>query len=255
MTSWLLDLSILVAVITIGMPPPRAPRASYTVVRSYPHDHAAFTQGLEYMDGYFYEGTGLNGKSSIRKVKVETGEVVQRHDVSGEYFGEGITVWKSDLIELTWQSHVGFVYDRATFTQKRTFSYPGEGWGLTHDEATLIMSDGSAALRFLDPVTFAERRRVTVTDDGVPVTRLNELEYVKGEVYANVWQTNLIARIAPDSGRVLGWIDCTGLLSATEAADVAQAGGLLNGIAYDAAHDRLFVTGKLWPKVFEIKIR
>jgi glutamine cyclotransferase len=251
MLSRAVNVCVVAAFVVGGIPPPRAPRASYSVVRSYPHDHGAFTQGLEYVDGFFYEGTGLNGKSSIRKVKVETGEVVQRRDVSGEYFGEGITVWKSDLIELTWQSHVAFVYDRATFTQKRTFTYPGEGWGLTHDTSTLIMSDGSSSLRFLDPVTYTERRRLTVTDGGVPVPRLNELEYVKAEIYANVWQTNLIARIAPDSGRVLGWIDLTGLLPAADSVGV----DVLNGIAYDAAHDRLFVTGKYWPKVFEIKVR
>src|SRR5882672_6435572 len=204
--------------VAAGVQPVNAPRASYTVVHTYPHDHTAFTQGLEYADGFFYEGTGLNGKSSIRKVKVDTGEVVQRREVSSQYFGEGITIWKSELIELTWQSHVGFVYDRDTFTPKRTFNYGGEGWGLTHDDTALIMSDGTPALRFLDPVTFAERRRLTVTDGGMPVMNLNELEYVKGEIYANIWQTNLIARIAPDSGRVLGWIDCTGLLSAVEAA-------------------------------------
>ena len=241
--------------VAAGVHQVKVPRASYSVVRVYPHDRTAYTQGLEYVAGFFYEGTGLNGKSSIRKVKVDTGEVVQRRDVASQYFGEGITIWKSELIELTWQSHVGFVYDRATFSPKRTFNYGGEGWGLTHDDTTLIMSDGSPALRFLDPVTYAERRRVSVTDGGMPVPNLNELEYVKGEIYANVWQTDLIARIAPDSGRVLGWIDCTGLLSAVEAADVADAGGVLNGIAYDAARDRLFVTGKLWPKVFEIKVR
>jgi len=250
-----LTLPFVAALAAAGMQPVKAPRASYRVVHVYPHDHGAFTQGIEYLDGFFYEGTGLNGKSSIRKVKVETGEVVQKRDVSREHFGEGITIWKSDLIELTWQSHVAFVYDRATFAPKRTFSYAGEGWGLTHDDTALIMSDGSPALRFVDPVTFAERRRVTVTDGGVPVPRLNELEYVKGEIYANVWQTNLIARIALDSGRVLGWIDCSGLLTPLEKADVEREGGVLNGIAYDAARDRLFVTGKLWPKVFEIKVR
>jgi glutamine cyclotransferase len=251
MLARLVVLSFVTACVGAGMQPPKAARASYSVIRVFPHDRAAFTQGLEYFDGVFYEGTGLSGKSSIRKVQVETGEVLQRRDVAGEYFGEGITIWKNDLIELTWQSKVAFVYDRATFAPKRTFSYPGEGWGLTHDDTTLIMSDGSAALRFLDPVSFAERRRVTVTDGGVPVPRLNELEYVKGQVYANVWQTNLIARIAPDSGRVLGWIDLTGLLPAADSAGV----DVMNGIAYDAAHDRLFVTGKLWPKVFEIKVR
>lgn len=233
------------------MPPGATPRYSYSVVHVFPHDPAAFTQGLEYVGGFLYEGTGLHGRSSIRKVKLETGEVVQRRDISPEYFGEGITIWKSMLIELTWQSHVGFVYDRASFNPARTFSYTGEGWGLTHDDASLIMSDGTASLRFLDPTTFAEKRRVQVTDGGAPVVRLNELEYVKGEVLANVWQTDHIARIAPESGRVLGWIDLHGLLPAGE----ASPDGVLNGIAYDAARDRLFVTGKLWPKLFEIRIR
>jgi len=247
----LVVLSLMTSCFGAEVQPAKAARASYSVVGVFPHDRAAFTQGFEYLDGFFYEGTGLNGKSSIRKVKVETGEVLQRRNVDDEYFGEGITIWKGDLIELTWQSKVAFVYDRATFAPKRTFSYPGEGWGLTHDDTALIMSDGSASLRFLDPVSFAERRRVTVTDGGMPVQRLNELEYVKGQIYANVWQTNLIARIAPETGRVLGWIDLTGLLPAADSAGV----DFLNGIAYDAAHDRLFVTGKLWPKVFEIKIR
>jgi glutaminyl-peptide cyclotransferase len=243
---------LMPVVVAVAMQlPPRSPRGSYTVVRVYPHDRAAFTQGLEYHDGFFYEGTGLNGQSSIRKVKLETGEVVQRHDVPSQYFGEGITIWKSDLIELTWQSQVALVYDAATFTQKRTFPYVGEGWGLTHDDTSLIMSDGTAALRFLDPATFAEKRRLMVTDGGVPVPNLNELEYVKGEIYANVWQTSLIARINPASGKVIGWIDLTGLLSAADSRGV----DVMNGIAYDAAHDRLFVTGKLWPKLFEIRIR
>jgi glutaminyl-peptide cyclotransferase len=246
-------LVIFSAAVALGamQQPPDSPRGSYTVVRAYPHDRSAFTQGLEYHDGFFYEGTGLNGQSSIRRVKVETGEVVQRHDVPAQYFGEGITIWKSDLIELTWQSQVALVYDAATFAPRRTFSYAGEGWGLTHDEASLIMSDGTAALRFLDPATFAEKRRVMVTDRGAPLRNLNELEYVKGEIYANVWQTSLIARINPASGVVIGWIDLAGLLSAADSRGV----DVMNGIAYDAAHDRLFVTGKLWPKVFEIRIR
>jgi glutaminyl-peptide cyclotransferase len=246
----LLSSVVIFAAAAIQLPP-RAPRSSYTVVRVYPHDRSAFTQGLEYAGGFFYEGTGLNGQSSIRKVKLETGEVVQRHDVPAEYFGEGITIWKSSLIELTWRSQIALVYDLATFSQKRTFSYVGEGWGLTHDDTSLIMSDGSAALRFLDPVTFAERRRLMVTDGGLPVPHLNELEFVKGEVYANIWQTNFIARIDPGSGVVIGWIDLTGLLSAADSGGVE----VMNGIAYDAAHDRLFVTGKLWPKLFEIKVK
>jgi glutamine cyclotransferase len=230
---------------------PPAPRSTYTVVRSYPHDRLAFTQGLEYADGFLYEGTGLNGRSSIRKVAIETGQVMQRRDLATQYFGEGITIWKGNLVQLTWRSQIAFAYDRATFTPKGTFSYAGEGWGLTHDHQSLIMSDGSATLRFLDPDTFAERRRILVSDAGAPVTRLNELEYVGGEIYANVWQTDSIVRIAPDSGRVLGWVDLRDLLVKSE----RQGTDVLNGIAYDAARDRLFVTGKLWPKVFEIRVK
>ena len=229
------------------------PVFGYQVVRAYPHDATAFTQGLQYVDGMFYEGTGLNGRSSIRRVKPETGEVLEKRDVPAQYFGEGITVWKSDLIELTWQSQVAFVYDKTTLQPRRTFTYVGEGWGLTHDGVNLIMSDGTDRLRFLDPATFAERRRIWVTDGDLPVRNLNELEYVKGEILANIWQTDYIARIAPD-GHVLGWIDLSGLLSPSESRTVQASGGVLNGIAYDAGKDRLFVTGKLWPKLFEIKI-
>jgi glutaminyl-peptide cyclotransferase len=225
------------------------PAYTYQVVRAYPHDPGAFTQGLEYVNGALYEGTGLKGRSSIRKVKLETGEVLQRRDISSEYFGEGITLWKTELIELTWQSGIAFVYDGATFEEHRTFRYLGEGWGLTHDRSNLIMSDGTDRLRLLDPATFAERRRIQVTANGTPVRNLNELEFVKDEIFANVWQTNMIARIAPD-GRVVGWIDLGGLLASSERGGV----DVLNGIAYDAARDRLFVTGKLWPKLFEIKL-
>jgi glutaminyl-peptide cyclotransferase len=225
------------------------PRYTYQIVRVYPHDPAAFTQGLQYVDGALYEGTGLNGRSSIRKVKLETGEVLQKHDVTPQYFGEGITIWKDDLIELTWQSGIAFVYDKTTFQQRRRFNYLGEGWGLTHDGVNLIMSDGTDRLRLLDPATFAERRRIQVTAGGLPVRNLNELEFVKGEIFANVWQTETIARIATD-GRVVGWIDLAGLLTPSERVGL----DVLNGIAYDAAKDRLFVTGKLWPKLFEIKL-
>jgi glutaminyl-peptide cyclotransferase len=225
------------------------PVYTYQVVRTYPHDPAAFTQGLEFVNGVLYEGTGLNGRSSIRKVKLETGEVLQRRDISSEYFGEGITLWKNDLIELTWQSGIAFVYDVATFQERRTYQYLGEGWGLTHDGTNLIMSDGTDRLRLLDPATFAERRRIQVTAAGMPVRNLNELEVVKGEIFANVWQTNAIARIARDGG-VVGWIDLSGLLSPSERGGV----DVLNGIAYDQARDRLFVTGKLWPKIFEIRL-
>ena len=228
----------------------RLPVFGYTVQRTYPHDPGAFTQGLQFLDGALYEGTGLNGRSSIRRVKLETGEVLQQRAVPEEYFGEGIVVWESELIELTWQSQVALVYDKATFAPKRTFKYAGEGWGLTHDGTSLIMSDGSAELRVLDPATFAERRRIKVTAAGVPVTNLNELEYVKGEIFANIWQRDTIARIAPATGQVTGWIDLRGLLTPDESRNVDE----LNGIAYDAAQDRLLVTGKLWPKIFEITL-
>jgi len=226
------------------------PLYGYRVVNVYPHDASAFTQGLQYLDGYFYEGTGLNGRSSIRKVTLETGKVLQQRTVPGEFFGEGITVWKNDLFELTWQSHVAFVYDRATFEPKKRFTYPGEGWGLTSDGTNLIMSDGTDELRVLDPVTFAEKRRIKVTAGGIALRNLNELEYMKGDILANIWMTDYVARVAPDSGRVTAYIDLRGLLTATERANT----DVLNGIAYDAKQDRLFVTGKLWPKLFEIKL-
>jgi glutamine cyclotransferase len=227
-----------------------APVSTYKVVRSYPHDRRAFTQGLVYLDGVLYEGTGLNGQSGIRKVKLETGEVLQHRPLDPTHFGEGIAVWGKTIVQLTWQSEIGFVYDLTTFAPQKTFSYSGEGWGLTHDGRRLIMSDGSAALRFLDPKTFKETERLTVRDGETAVDDLNELEYVRGEILANVWQKHQIARISPRTGQVTGWIDVSGLLSPSEAAGV----DVLNGIAYDAAGDRLFVTGKLWPRLFEIQI-
>ena len=230
--------------------PADVPLSGYQVHHVYPHDANAFTQGLQYVDGVLYEGTGLNGSSAIRKVKIETGEVLQKRDVPAQYFSEGITVWKSDLFELTWQSGVAFVYDRITFAPRRTFRYIGEGWGLTRDDSSLIMSDGTESIRFLDPRSFAERRRIRVTALGSPVKELNELEYVKGEIFANVWQTDYVARIEPKTGKVNAWIDLRNLLSPRDRA----AADVLNGIAYDSARDRLFVTGKLWPRLFEIKL-
>ena len=226
------------------------PTLGYRIVHAYPHDRDAFTQGLQYLDGVLYEGTGLVGRSSIRRVALDTGRVEQKRNVPAPYFGEGITVWKNDLIELTWQSHVAFVYDRATFAPKKQFSYPGEGWGLTHDGANLIMSDGTDELRVLDPVTFAEKRRIKVTAAGAPLRNLNEIEVVKGEIFANVWQTDYLARISPATGKVSAYVDLRGLLSPEERAGT----DVLNGVAYDAEHDRLFITGKLWPKLFEIKV-
>src|SRR5438477_4509991 len=231
-------------------PSERLPVYSYRVVRTYPHDTKAFTQGLQYVNGFLYEGTGLNGSSTIRKVKLETGEVLQRRDLARAYFGEGITIWKTDLIQLTWQSNVAFVYDSKTFAPRRTFNYKGEGWGLTHDGTNLIMSDGTDELRVLDPAAFAERRRIKVTALGTPLRNLKELEYMNGEILANVWTTDSVARVSPATGRVTGYIDLRGLLTPAE----RDSADVLNGIAYDQKNDRLFVTGKLWPKLFEIKI-
>jgi glutaminyl-peptide cyclotransferase len=224
---------------------------SYQIVHTYPHDQHAYTQGLIYLDGHLYESTGLNGQSSLRMEDLDTGRILQFQDVPAEYFAEGLTDWGSTLIQLTWQSHIAFVYDRSSFHLLRTLNYPGEGWGLTQDGKSLILSDGSPMLRFLDPATLHELRRVIVVDHGKPVLQLNELEYIHGEIYANVWHTDRIARISPATGNVLGWIDLTGLLPASER---SNAEAVLNGIAYDAARDRLFVTGKLWPKIFEIKV-
>ena len=235
---------------TAVQPTGNLPTFGYSIVRTYPHDRRAFTQGLQYLDGVLYEGTGEHGRSSIRRVKLETGEVLQRQDLAEEYFGEGITVFRNELFQLTWQSHTAFVYDKQTFAQKKRFSYAGEGWGLTTDGTDLIMSDGTDQLRVLDPSTFVEKRRIVVSAAGVPLRRLNELEYMKGEILANVWTTDYIARIAPDTGRVAGYIDLRGLLTPAE----RRRTDVLNGIAYDAAADRLFVTGKWWPKLFEIKI-
>lgn len=228
------------------------PVYGYQIVRSYPHDPQAFTQGLVYHDGVLYEGTGLNGRSSIRKVKLETGEVLQIQKLEERYFGEGIAIWKNSIVQLTWQTEVGFVYDLASFERKRTFGYAGEGWGLTHDGTQLIMSSGQpdGVLRYLDPTTLKPAGRLVVRDQGRPVEHLNELEVVKDEIFANIWGTHRIARISRKTGAVTGWIDLAGLLSPRESAGV----DVLNGIAYDAAGDRLFVTGKLWPKLFEIKL-
>ena len=251
--SWMLSAAAIgIAVLSPAGPAAQraTPMSTYEVVKSYPHDRQAFTQGLVYLDGVFYEGTGLNGQSSIRKVKLETGEVLQQHRLAEKYFGEGIAVWDNTLVQLTWQSETGFVYDRETFKPLKTFGYKGEGWGLTHDGTRLIMSDGSATIRFLDPQSLKETGRITVRDGAKPIGNLNELEFVKGELYANVYMTERIVRFSPKTGRVTGWIDLTGLLPAREALGV----DVLNGIAYDAAGDRLFVTGKLWPRVYEIRV-
>jgi glutamine cyclotransferase len=231
--------------------PQHPPEYMFKIIHDYPHDQEAFTQGLVYHDGFLYEGTGLNGQSSLRKVRLETGEVVQHVDLSAEYFGEGIAIAGNKLFQLTWQSHIGFVYNLADFKLLRQFSYPGEGWGLTSRGNEIFMSDGTAEIRVLDAATLKEKRRFTVRDGAAPVDQLNELEFVEGELFANVWQTDRIARISPQNGKVVGWIDLSGLLSPIYR---RKDGAVLNGIAYDATHKRLFVTGKLWPKIFEIQL-
>ncbi len=243
--------SVRVVAQTPTVPPAssHAPVYHYTIVHAYPHDPDAFTEGLEYRDGFVYESTGLNGRSSIRKVKIETGEILQQKNLSKDYFGEGITFWKDVVFELTWTSEIAFVYDAKTFAGKTSFNYAGEGWALTHNADGLIMSDGSSQLRFIDPATFKERRRLTVTDGGVPIKYLNELEWIKGEIFANVYTTDYIARINPSDGHVSGWIDIRGMLPHQNDGNTVP-----NGIAYDAQRDRLFVTGKLWPKLFEIRV-
>lgn len=225
----------------------------FMVRHTYPHDPQAFTEGLFFKDGFMYESTGQNGQSSIRKVELNTGKVLQKTDVPAAYFGEGITDVGDTIVSLTWRSQKGFVYGLKDFKLKREFAYPGEGWALTHDEQHVYMSDGTAYIRVLDPKTLKEEKRFQVTAEGKPIDRLNEIEWVEGELYANVWGTDVIARIDPATGKVVGWIDLTGLL------DPAQRGtdnpdAVLNGIAYDSRQHRLFVTGKLWPKLFEIEL-
>ena len=224
------------------------PIYSYRIINEYPHDSKAFTQGLLYENGTLYESTGLLKKSSLRQVELETGKVLKIFNMSDEHFGEGITIFGDSIIQLTWQSNTGFVYNISDFNQTGEFHYSTEGWGLTTDGDQLIMSDGTAKLHFLDPETYQEIRSVNVTDNGTAITRINELEYVDGEIYANIWLKDRIARISPETGEVLGWIDRTGILNKTDGVDV------LNGIAYDAENERLFVTGKYWPTIFEIKV-
>ncbi len=227
------------------------PVYSYRIVNTFPHDREAFTQGLVFDRGVLYEGTGLRGRSELRKVAIPSGKVLKRSKLPGRFFGEGITIYKEKVIQLTWKSHVGFVYDKRTLERRHNFYYPTEGWGITHDGTRLIMSDGTSKLQFLNVNSFNVTGVIEVRENGVPLTDLNELEYVNGEIWANVWSTDRIARISSDTGQVIGWIDLSGLLKAegpTRSVDV------LNGIAYDKKDDRLFVTGKLWPKLFEIEL-
>jgi glutamine cyclotransferase len=226
------------------------PVYGYQVVNRYPHDRGAFTEGLFVLDGDFYEGTGLEGKSNVRRVDIATGRVKQQYNIPPQYFGEGIVAFGKQLFQLTYKSGVAFVYDRSTFQLLKTYKYAGEGWGMTTDGKRLIMSDGTSQLRFLDPATFKETGRLSVTDGGRPIDQLNELEWIKGEIWANIWLTQRIARIDAQTGRVNSWLDMSGILSVMEAAGTDA----MNGIAYDAKTDRIFVTGKWWPRVFEIKV-
>ena len=231
---------------------PEAP-ALYTfeVVNSWPHDKKAFTQGLIFHDGNLLESTGQYGESTLRRVELKSGKVKKKVDVGKQFFAEGLTLLKGKLYQLTWQEHKAFVYDAASLNREKEFYLDGDGWGLTHDGESLILSDGSDQLRFIDPETFRVKRTIKVSDRGKPVRELNELEYVKGEIFANVWHDDRIARIDPRDGRVVGWIDLKGLLPANQ---ITDGEAVLNGIAYDEAGDRLFVTGKLWPKLFEIRV-
>ena len=222
---------------------------TYNVVNVYPHDETAFTQGLIFEDNIIYESTGRYGQSTLRRVELETGNIIQLHALPDQFFGEGITIFDDKIIQLTWQSEKGFVYDKNSFDLLQEFTYPTEGWGITHDGSRLIMSDGTATLYFLDPETFQKIGQVEVYDEE-PVARLNELEYIHGEVYANIWKEEKIAIINPQTGRVTGWIDLEGI---NEAED-QDSSNVLNGIAYDAEEDRLFVTGKRWSQLFEISL-
>jgi glutaminyl-peptide cyclotransferase len=227
------------------------PVYNFKILNIYPHDQNAFTQGLFFEEGFLYEGTGLNGQSALRKINLKTGDILKIHKLPQEFFGEGIVLYNDKIIQLTWKSHVGFVYDKNSFKLLGTFFYPTEGWGITYDGKQLIMSDGTANLYFLNPETLKVTRRIEVRDQNIPVTKLNELEYVRGEIFANIWLTNRIARIDPQSGRVTGWIDLEGLSPFKNSDNQMKA---LNGIAYDSNNRRLFVTGKLWPELYEIKL-
>lgn len=238
---------------TLTARPAPTPVDTVDVVNSWPHDPAAFTQGLVFHEGRLLESTGLYGESTLREVELETGRVLRAVAVPREYFAEGLTLFEDRLVQLTWREGMGFVYGPADFARLTEFPIQGEGWGLTHDGARLIMSDGTNRLRFLDPATFAVLGTLDVVDTVGPVSQLNELEWVRGEIWANLWLTDRIARIDPESGHVVGYLDLTGLLSQAERQ--TRQVDVLNGIAYDPAEDRVFVTGKLWPRLFEIRPR
>ncbi|MBM7129272.1 glutaminyl-peptide cyclotransferase [Dyella mobilis] len=251
-------LTFLLALLLLGcanaaMAQDAIPVYGYQIVQKYPHDTKAYTEGFFYLNGYFYEATGTVGESQVRKVDVKTGEVLQKLDLPPPDYGEGIVAWKNRLMELTWQSHHGFIYDLKTFKKLGTFEYPGEGWALTADNKHIYMSDGTPTIRVLDPATLKQVGQIDVTANGQPLHNLNELEWVKGQIYANVWLSNAIVRIDPASGKVVGVINLTGL--APKPGDTPDpTNDVLNGIAYDAKQDRLFVTGKRWPWIYEIKL-
>ena len=236
--------------VRIKKKPPEIDYYTFEVVNTYPHDKTSFTQGLVFENGLLYESTGRYGQSSIRKVDLTTGSALKIHKLSDKLYGEGMTIYGKTIIQLTWRENIGFVFDLNNFGLLKTFTYPTEGWGITHDGQSLIMSDGTSRLHFLDPETFKENSVIVVCDDIGPVPGINELEYVKGKIYANIFPTNQVAIIDPRTGQVTAWINLTGLLAQQ---DIAQGADVLNGIAYDKENDRLFVTGKLWPKLFEIK--
>lgn len=229
-----------------------APVQTYKVIATFPHDTSSFTQGLVFADGQMYESTGLQGESTLRRVDVATGQTLQRVEVPSQYFAEGLALVGDELLQLTWQHKLGFVYDRATFKQKRTFAYTTEGWGIAYDGASqLVMSDGSDTLTFLDSKTFAPGRKLRVLDAGRPIANLNELEWIEGELWANVWMTDRIARISPKTGEVNGWIDLSTLFPQNQRVPPAD---VLNGIAYDKATRRIFITGKKWPRLYQITV-
>ncbi len=236
----------------LAHPPSEPPVYTYEIVKAFQHDNQAFTQGLVFHDGYFYESTGQYGHSSLRKVALPVGKVVQKVEVPAEHFAEGLTILNRKVFQLTWTDNRGFIYDVNSLNKIGEFKYAGEGWGLTNDGRNLIMSDGSNEIRFLDPQTFQVTKSIKVFDNGRPLASLNELEYIKGEIYANIWHSDKIVRLDPESGKILAWIDLSGLLP-----DARQQNSeaVLNGIAYDPAKDRLFVTGKLWSKIFEIRLK
>jgi glutamine cyclotransferase len=228
-----------------------APTLGYKIVARYPHSTESYTEGFLFLDGLFYEGIGLEGHSGLLAIEPETGKPVQKREMAPQYFGEGIVDWGPNIYQWTWKSQICFVYDRFSLRPVKQLGYDGEGWGMTRTATELITSDGSSTLRFRDPATFKENHHIVVKDGAKMIDELNELEFIKGEIYANVWHQDVIARINPRDGHVIAWIDLSELLPADQ---MVNAESVLNGIAYDARHDRLFVTGKQWPTVFEIKV-